>query len=86
MAYYFTPPTVLEGPAGGGRLFFRYRLNRANTILEVSLGIYESIRTPGIDEYTAALNVYQGGHKTLITLAERTRLINAGYGPYITEE
>jgi hypothetical protein len=86
MAYFFTPPTVLEGPAGGGILFFRYRLNRANTILEVSLGVYESIRTPGIDECTAALNVYQGGHKSQITLDQRTRLINAGYGPYITEE
>ena len=86
MTYYFTPPTVMEGPAGLSRLFYRYKLPRANTILEVSLGTYESIRTPGIDEYTAALNVYQGGHKTEITTAERTRLINAGYGPYITEE
>ena len=86
MTYFFTPPTVMEGPAGGSRLLYRYKLPRANTILETSLGLYESIRTPGIDEYTAALNVYQGGHKTQITTAERTRLINAGYGPYITEE
>lgn len=85
MTYYFTPPTVEEGPAGGGRLFFRYRINRANTIINTN-GIYESIRTPGIEQLDAATKFYQGGHKYEITDAERTSLINAGYGAYITEE
>ena len=36
MAYYFLPPTVAEGPAGGGPLFFRYKLTRANSVLQRS--------------------------------------------------
>lgn len=85
MPYYFTPPTVEEGPAGNNRLFWRYRINRANTIINTN-GIYESIRTPGIEQLEAATYFYQGGHKTQISEVERASLIANGYGAYITEE
>ena len=86
MAYYFLPPTVEEGPAGGGALFYRYKLTRANSILQRTDGSYYSVRTPSVDETQSALYYYPGGHKNLISDAERTSLIAAGYGAYIIEE
>ena len=86
MAYYFTPPTVEEGPAGDSRLFWRYRLNRADTVLLNSNGTYSHFRSPGIEELEAAVRFYQGGHIYPITETERASLIAGGYGPNITEE
>jgi hypothetical protein len=86
MAYYFLPPTVEEGPAGGGALFFRYKLTRANSVLQRTDGSYYSVRTPSVEETQSALYYYPGGHKNLISTDERTSLIAAGYGAYIIEE
>lgn len=86
MAYFFTPPTVEEGPAGGGALFYRYKLDRANSVLQRTDGSYYSVRTPSVDETQSAAYYYPGGHATLISTTERTSLIAAGYGAYITEE
>jgi hypothetical protein len=87
MAYYFTPPTVEEGPAGGGPLFYRYPLTRADAVIQRSDGTYFSTRTPSVEETQEnVLYVYLGGHKTPISNSERTSLIAAGYGAYITEE
>lgn len=82
MAYKFVPPTVEEGPAGFGRLFWRYRIARANTILVIGTSVV-SERTPGVDETLDADYCYLGGHEYYITDVERTILINAGYGDYI---
>jgi hypothetical protein len=87
MAYFFEPPTTAEGPAGGGPLFYRYKLLQANTIIQKTDGSYLSIRTPSVDETQIDVRfVYQGGHKTPISDAERLDLIAAGYGDYIIEE
>lgn len=83
MAYKFVPPTVEEGPAGFGRLMWRYRLTRANTILVYGTTV-KSERTPGVDEVLSADYHYLGGHEYYITSVERTILINAGYGANIT--
>ena len=83
MAYKFVPPTVEEGPAGFGRLFWRYRIARANTILVIGTSVV-SERTPGVDETLDADYCYLGGHEYYITDVERTILINAGYGDNIT--
>jgi hypothetical protein len=87
MAFFFEPPTVEEGPAGGGPLFFRYRLNKADTIIQRTDGSYVSIRTPSVEETQENVRfVYLGGHKTPISDAERLDLIAAGYGENIIEE
>ena len=83
MAYVFNPPTIDETPAGFGRLFWRYRIARADTLLVYGNAV-SSIRTPGVDQYQAADYVYQGGHKYVLTNTEQTILTNAGYGAYIT--
>lgn len=68
------------------RLFWRYRLNRADTVLLNEDGTYSHYRSPGIEELNAAVRYYQGGHIYPITEEERISLINGGYGAYITEE
>ena len=83
MTYIFKPPTKDEGPAGFGRLFWRYRIARANTILVYGTTVY-SERTPGVDETQAATYCYLGGHEYFITPTEYTILVNAGYGANIT--
>jgi hypothetical protein len=87
MTYYFTPPTVDEGPAGDNRLFWRYKLTRADTVIGYDDGSYDHFRTPGLEQLEAARVFYQGGHKTIIKdEAERLNLIANGYAAYITED
>jgi hypothetical protein len=83
--YYFLPPTVEEGPAGGGRLFIRYRLNRGVTVMRVN-GVWQEIRYPTEDQTGAADIVFRGGYKHYITDEQRTELIAAGYGANIFSE
>jgi hypothetical protein len=83
MAYLFKPPTVDEGPAGFGRLFWRYRIARANTILVYGTAV-ASERTPGVDQTQAADFCYLGGHEYYLSTVEYNILVNAGYSAYIT--
>ena len=83
MPYTFSPPTVEEGPAGFGRLFWRFRIARANTLLVYGTAVV-SERTPGVDETQAADYCYLGGHIYTLSPTEVTILTNAGYGSYIT--
>lgn len=85
MAYYFLPPTISEGPAGGGRLFIRYRLTRGITVLRTQ-GVWSEIRFPTEDQTRAAEWVFYGGYKNPITAEQRTALIAAGYGDNIISE
>jgi len=78
----FTPPTVDEGPAGGGRLFSRYKIKRGVSVVKNG-STYTVVRTPSLDEYLLADVVYLGGHEYEVTNTEKTALINAGIG--ITE-
>jgi len=63
--YTFKPPTVEEGPAGFGILFWRYRLPRANSIL-VNGSVVTSIRTPAVQDTQSADYCYLGGHEYII--------------------
>jgi len=83
MAYLFKPPTINEGPAGFSRLFWRYKIARANTILVYGTAVV-SERTPGVDETQAADYCYLGGHEYYLSVAEYNILVNAGYSAYIT--
>jgi hypothetical protein len=81
--YLFNPPTVQEGPAGFGYLFWRYRINRANTVLVYGQTTV-SIRTPGVQDTQEADYCYLGGHEYTITQVERDILVANGYGDNIT--
>ena len=76
MAYLFNPPTVEEGPAGFGRLFWRYRIARANTIL-----VYG---TPAVQDTEDADYCYLGGHEYILSQDEYDILVANGYGSSIT--
>jgi small ligand-binding sensory domain FIST len=78
VAYYFTPPTVEEGPAGLGRLFDRYKLTRGITVL-VTGGVATQTRYPNLDELDAADYFYLGGHRHEVSAEERTILLANGY-------
>lgn len=77
--WLFRPPTVDEGPAGGGPLFNRYELARGITVLETA-GVYSSLRFPTQDEIAAATNAYLGGHEYVVSDAIKTALIAANIG------
>ena len=83
MPYLFKPPTVEEGPAGFTRLFWRYRIARANSIL-IKDGIVTSVRTPAVQDTQSADYCYLGGSEYVITQTEKDILTGAGYGDNIT--
>ena len=83
MAWKFVGPTVKETPAGFGRLFWRYPIHRADTILVYGTAV-QQVRTPGVDQTLEADYYYLGGHEYIISETEKTILTNAGYSAYIT--
>jgi hypothetical protein len=83
MSKIFKPPTVNEGPAGFGILFWRYKIARANSILIFGTAAV-SQRTPAVQDTQSADYCYLGGHEYVLSDAEVTILTNAGYGAYIT--
>lgn len=78
MAKLFTPPTVDEGPAGGGPLFSRYGMPRGISLLVTGTMVVEQ-RFPTVDQIAAADVAYIGGHIYQITDAAAQILIDAGY-------
>lgn len=78
MTYLFAPPTVDEGPAGGGWLFWRYTLKRGLTVYKIGNQWYEE-QYPWQDDLDAASVVYLGGHEYNVTEAEKDDLEAAGY-------
>ena len=85
--YYFLPPTVVEGPAGGGRLFIRFKLFKGITVLRTG-GVWSQQRYSSEDIINAADPgyVFKGGYKTYINDTQRADLIAAGYGANIFSE
>jgi hypothetical protein len=78
MAYLFAPPTIDEGPAGGGWLFWRYTLKRGITVYKIDNQWYEE-QYPWQDDLDQASVVYLGGHEYEVTEAEKDDLEAAGY-------
>ena len=78
MAYLFAPPTVDQGPAGGGWLFWRYTLKRGITVYKINGVLYED-RFPIQDDLYQADVFYLGGHEYPVTEAEKNALEDAGY-------
>lgn len=81
--YLLRPPQVDEGPAGFGRLLYRYKITRADSLI-MTAGVVTRQRTFSNVQTEAAQYVYLGGHEYYISLSEYTQLVAAGYGQYIT--
>jgi len=83
MPYLLKTPTVKEGPAGFGRLFWRYMIDRGDSLLVFGTSVVRQ-RTPAVQDTQTADYCYLGGHEYYLSEAEYQILYNAGYGPYIT--
>lgn len=81
--YYVTPPTLQEGPAGGGRLFIRYKLERGISLVNND-GVWSETRFPTEDVMKAASQFFLGGRTYEISLDTYNSLIAAGYSANVT--
>ena len=77
--YIFKTPTVREGPAGGGRLFNLYKLDKGISIVK-SCASYSQARYL-LDEDLADYDiVYRGGYEYVVNEATKAALIAGGVG------
>lgn len=83
MGYKLVTPTRKEGPAGFGRLFWRYKIDRGDTLLVYGTAVVRT-RTASVQETLDADYCYLGGHEYILSNDEYQILTNAGYGSYIT--
>ena len=82
--WLFRTPTVEEGPAGGARLFYFYRLDRGITIVMDDNGEYQQIRYPQDIDLSLYPQVYRGGFKHIVDDAVKAALIAGDVG--VTED
>jgi hypothetical protein len=93
--YYFATPTVSEAPFAWSPLMERYRMNRAESVLEVSPNVFEIGR---YESYTDVLNYtgtgpgaptviqpnglryYQGGYNYIVSSTDMAQLIAGSSG------
>jgi hypothetical protein len=77
--YVFKTPTVREGPAGGARLFYFYKLDRGISIAK-SGATYSQVRYV-VDEDVADYDeFYRGGYNHIVNDATKAALIAGGVG------
>lgn len=81
--YVFDTPIVREGPAGGHRLFYFYKLNVGITIIRDN-GIYKQVRYLVDEDLQSYQEVYLGGSRHIVDDATKARLLAANVG--VTEE
>lgn len=79
MAFFFTPPTIQETPAGGGPLLRRYGLHRGITVYIEANGTVGEVRYPSQTEEQSWSATFLGGHRTEVTEAQKAALEAAGY-------
>jgi hypothetical protein len=80
MAYYlFNTPTVEEGPAGGARLFYFYKLNRGISIAK-SGATYSQVRYPVDEDIANYDEFYRGGYTHTVDDTTRAALIAGNVG------
>lgn len=77
--YIFKTPTVEEGPAGGHRLFYFYKLDKGVTIVK-SGSTYSQIRYPLDEDLLTYDMVYLGGRSHVVSEAVKAELIAGGVG------
>jgi hypothetical protein len=80
MAYYlFKTPNVEEGPAGGARLFYFYKLNRGISIAK-SGATYSQVRYPVDEDIANYDEFYRGGYTHTVDDTTRAALIAGNVG------
>lgn len=82
--WLFRTPTVLEGPAGGARLFYFYKIDRGITIVKDLDGDYAQVRYLQDSDYENYPEIYEGGYDHVVDDATKTALIAGDVG--VTED
>ena len=82
--WLFKTPTVEEGPAGGHRLFYFYKIDRGITIVRLDSGAYAQIRYPQDEDLLNYPAVYRGGYNYTVDDATKAELIAGNVG--VTED
>ena len=77
--YVFETPIVREGPAGGHRLFYFYKLNRGISIVK-DAGVYKQVRYLVDEDLRSYQEVYLGGNKHIVDETTKAALIAGGVG------
>ena len=79
--WLFKTPTVEEGPAGGARLFYFYKIDRGITIVrEPDSGEYAQVRYLEDITYSDYPEIYQGGYNHIVDDATKAALIAGDVG------
>ena len=79
--WLFKTPTVEEGPAGGARLFYFYKIDRGITIVrEPDSGDYMQVRYLEDITYSDYPEIYQGGYNHTVDDATKAALIAGNVG------
>jgi hypothetical protein len=80
MAYYvFKTPTVREGPAGGARLFYFYKLDKGISIAK-SGATYSQVRYPVDEDIADYDEFYRGGYNHTVDDTTKAALIAGDVG------
>lgn len=79
MPTFTPPPTNPEAPAGEGRLFVRYGLNRGVTVVQRLDGTFYSTRFPSAQELDDAKRHWLGGYTYDIDSTTAAQLVAAGF-------
>ena len=77
--YTFRPPTVEEGPAGGHRLFYFYKLKRGITVVKDG-ATWSTLRYSVDEDLNDYDVVYRGGYNHTVDEATKAELIAANIG------
>jgi hypothetical protein len=78
--WLFRTPTVEEGPAGGARLFYFYKIDRGITIVRLTTGNYAQVRYLEDADYANYPEIYQGGYNHTVDDATKAALIAGNVG------
>jgi hypothetical protein len=82
--WLFKTPTIEEGPAGGARLFYFYKIDRGITIVRLVGGNYAQIRYPQDEDLLNYPEVYRGGYNYTVDDTTKAALIAGNIG--VTED
>ena len=77
--YIFTTPVVEEGPSGGHRLFYFYKLNRGLTVIRNG-STYSTGRWFTQDQLDDVDEYWLGGHEHVVSETTKAALIAGGIG------
>jgi hypothetical protein len=78
--WLFKTPTVEEGPAGEGRLFYFYKIDRAVSIVMQTNGTWKQVRYLVDSDFDTYPIAFRGGYEHTVDDATKASLIAGNVG------